>query len=54
MLTLNNLYTFKKEREYSKPTEEIEISKIKTVKSDENTSTNIFVKLEINMKFSEG
>jgi len=48
---LDNLYTFKKEREYSSPTEEIEIAKIKTVKSDENTSTNIFVKIQIIQNF---
>jgi len=44
---LKNFYSFKKEKEYSNPTEEIEISKIKIVKSDENASTNIFVKNKI-------
>jgi hypothetical protein len=48
---LENLFTFKNEKEYSSPTEEIEIARIKTVKSDENTSTNIFVKIEIIQNF---
>ena len=44
VLTLTHLYTFKKEKVYSSPTEDIEIVKVKTVKSDESkSSSNIFV-----------
>jgi hypothetical protein len=43
VLTLTHLYSFKSEQEYSSPTEEMDVSTIKTIKSDENTSTNIFV-----------
>lgn len=45
VLTLNNIFTFKAEKEYTKPTETINVSNIKTVRSDENSSSNIFVRL---------
>ena len=35
VLTSNNLSTYEKENDYTSPTEVIEISKVKTVKSDE-------------------
>jgi len=44
---MKNIYTFKSEKVYSSPTETIDVNLIKTVKSDENTSTNIFVKNKI-------
>ena len=35
--------TFESERNYSNPTEVIEVNKIKTIRSDDNTASNIFV-----------
>jgi len=40
------LSTYEREKDYSSPTEVIEISKIKTVKSDEKDSC-VFVKYKI-------
>jgi hypothetical protein len=44
VLTLTNFYTFKKEKKYSSPTENIDVRKIKTIKSDEGgKDSNVFV-----------
>ena len=40
---MNNFCTFEKEKVYSSPTEVIDIPNIKTIKSDDNTSSYIFV-----------
>lgn len=42
-MTTSVLATFENEKNYSSPTEVIEISKIKTIKSDDNTNSFIFV-----------
>jgi hypothetical protein len=39
------LATFEDEKNYSSPTEVVEINKIKTIKSDDNTNSFIFVKI---------
>ena len=44
VLTSQNLYTFENEKLYSNPTEVIEISKIKTVITDDTKQGNFFVK----------
>ncbi len=43
VLTNNTLSTYEKERVYSNPTEVIDVNRIKTIKSDEKASSNIFV-----------
>jgi hypothetical protein len=43
VLTTSNLYTFKNEKVYDNATEAVKINKIKIVKSDDKTQTNIFV-----------
>ena len=43
VLTRDFLYTFENEKQYIGPTEEIEIAKIKTVKTDEEKQGNYFV-----------
>ena len=40
--------TFEKEKNYSNPTEAINITNIKTIKSDDNTSSYIFVNYKDN------
>ena len=45
VLTDTNILTFEKERNYSNPTEVIDIINIKTVKSDENPMSFKFVSL---------
>ena len=47
MLTDKYILTYEKERLYSDPTEIIDINKIKTVKSDDNPLSFIFVILLI-------
>jgi len=37
------MYTFEQKKLYQNPTETVDIGSIKTVKSDDNTNTNIFV-----------
>ena len=44
VLTSQNLYTFENEKLYSNPTETLDITKIKTVKTDETKQGNFFVK----------
>ena len=41
---MNNICTFEKERTYNHATETIDVPKIKTIKSDDNQSSYIFVK----------
>jgi hypothetical protein len=48
VLTEENLCTFEKERVYLNPTEIISVARIKTIKSDDKTSSNIIVKLILN------
>jgi hypothetical protein len=43
VLTTNYLCTYKEERVYSSPTETINMDKIKIVKSDDKSNSNIFV-----------
>ena len=45
VLTSEFFYTFANEKQYIDPTEQIEISKIKTVKTDEEKKGNFFVSL---------
>lgn len=40
---MKHICTYEKERVYSSPTEVIDIPKIKTIKSDDNQSSYIFV-----------
>jgi hypothetical protein len=44
VLTSQNLYTFESEKLYINPTETLDITKIKTVKTDETKQGNFFVK----------
>ena len=43
VLTSQFFYTFENEKQYINPTEQIEIAKIKTVKTDEEKKGNFFV-----------
>ena len=43
VLTSQFFYTFENEKQYINPTEQIEIAKIKTVKTDEEKKGNVFV-----------
>ena len=45
VLTSQFFYTFENEKQYINPTEQIEIAKIKTVKTDEEKKGNFFVSL---------
>ena len=41
------MFTFKLERNYKSPTENIKVNDIKIVKSDETSSSNCFVRLHL-------
>lgn len=49
VLTSQHLYTFENEKLYVNPTEVIEVTKIKTVKTDETKQGNYFVKYFFNI-----
>jgi hypothetical protein len=48
VLTGRYISTFEKEKTYAEPTEVIDILKIKTVKSDDNPLSFIFVRFKVN------
>ena len=43
VLTVNFLYSFKNEKVYKNPTEELDIHKVKTIRTDDGSNTNTFV-----------
>ena len=49
VLTSETFYTFKEEKVYKSPTEELTIKKIKTIKSDEGDKIS-FVRIILNRK----
>ena len=51
VLTTSYIYTFENQGIYRNPTEEIEVKKIKTVKTDETKGSFVFVSHNNNLKF---